>query len=471
VLREHTYTHRIRAIERQTEAILGPLHQPERRLKKQAEYYEQPRRELLPYIPAQARRVLDIGCGAGALGRTLKEERGTPEVVGVEIVEEAARKAEAVLDRVFVGSIEAMDLPFEDGYFDCIVCADVLEHLIDPEAALRKLARLLADGGVIVMSLPNARFFEVLAVLSSGAWPYQDAGILDYTHFRWFTRASLPGFVAAAGLEAVEIQPLSMIGPAAVPRGKNGEVRLHKIVLNDATDEEIEDLRTYQYVVLACKIGADRLEGARTALAEGRNEAALAMAMDAIGVDRFEQRRIAAKALARLGELLKAEQCYREALVLREDPGVMGEYGTLLLGMNQPGSARVYLDRCLAAQPDNARALGAMGLLQMSEDRLEEAFASLLGALEMDYGQAALIPHAIALARALGRTGEAIDRLRAYADYYTGDLDLACSCAELLIETGHREEARQRVDMVRMFAPDHAQAQALERRLDGETLE
>lgn len=471
VLREHTYTHRIRAIERQTEAILGPLHHPERRLKKQADYYEQPRRELLPYIPMQARRVLDIGCGAGALGRTLKEERGTQEVAGVEIVEEAARKAQEVLDQVFTGSIEEIDLPFEEGHFDCIVCADVLEHLIDPEAALGKLARLLAPDGVIVMSVPNARFFEVLAVLSSGAWPYQDAGILDYTHFRWFTRASLPGFVAAAGLEAVEIQPLSMMGPAAVTRGEEGEVRLHKIVLHDVSDHEIEELRTYQFVVLACKPGADRLERARIALAESQNEAALDLALDAIGVDPFEQRRIAAKALARLGELLKAEQCYREALELREDPDVMGEYGTLLLGMSRPGPARTYLERCLAVQPDNARALGALGLLQMGEGHSEEAFASLLSALGVDFGQVTLIPHAIALARALGRAAELIERLRAYVDYYAGDLDLACTYAQLLIDMGQQEEARERLDMVLMFKPDHPQANALQQRLNGEALE
>ncbi len=468
VLREHTYTHRIQAIQRQTEAILGPLHHPERCMKKQSEYYEQPRRELLPYIPLQADKVLDIGCGAGALGRTLKEERGTREVVGVEIVEDAASRAKEVLDQVFVGSIEEMDLPFEDGHFDCIVCADVLEHLIDPEAALRKLARVLAQDGVIVMSLPNVRFFEILAVLSSGAWPYQDAGILDYTHLRWFTRAALPGLVAAAGLEAVEIQPLSMIGPSVVPRDADGAVRLHKLLLHNATDREIEDLRTYQFLVLASKPGADRLEPARTALSEGRDEAALALAMDAVGVDAFEQRRITAKALARLGELLKSEQCYREALALREDAAVMGEYGTLLLGMNRPALARTYLERCLAEQPDNARALGALGLLMLGEDRADEALTMLLAALEVDYGQATLIPHAVALARGLGRADELIERLGAYADYYTGDFDSSCTYAELLMDLGRADEARQRIDTVLMFEPDHAQALALQGRLDGE---
>jgi predicted Zn-dependent protease len=126
------------------------------------------------------------------------------------------------------------------------------------------------------------------------------------------------------------------------------------------------------------------------------------------------------------------------------------------------------LERCLAEQPDNARALGALGLLMLGEDRADEALTMLLAALEVDYGQASLIPHAVALARGLGRADELIERLGAYADYYTGDFDSSCTYAELLMDLGRADEARQRIDTVLMFEPDHAQALALQGRLDGE---
>src|SRR5690606_5474085 len=128
-----------------------------------------------------ARRVLDVGCGAGALGRLLKEERRVEEVCGVEFIEEAYRRACTVLDRVLLGNIEEMSLPWPDEHFDCIVCADVLEHLVNPSAVLAKLSRVLAPRGVIVISVPNARFFEVLHMLSSGAWTYFEQGIMDAT--------------------------------------------------------------------------------------------------------------------------------------------------------------------------------------------------------------------------------------------------------------------------------------------------
>ena len=458
VLSKHTYTHRIEAIERLSEDVLGPLHQPERHLKKRASYYEHPRRELLPFIPFRSRSVLDIGCGAGALLNVLKTERKVQEVAGVEIIPEAYEKAKEVLDHAFLGNIEDLELPFEEGHFDCIICADVLEHLVEPEKALRKLAHLLSPEGVLVISVPNAGFYEVLLMLSSGGWGYQEAGILDYTHLRWFTRSSLKEFVAAAGLEAAEIQPLSIAGPEALPRQADGSVRLNKIQLNALSEEEYENLRVYQYLALACKPGRDRLEPARTALASNDNETAVALAADAVGVDPFEQRRIIAKALARIGTLKEAEAYYREALEYREDPEVMGELGTLLIAMNRVGEAKGFVERALAALPDHARVQAAMGLLLMMEGQSEAALERLLFALRDSYDHPALVSHALELARALGRSSEIIELVGGYADFYPGNLDLACAYAALLADAGRIEEARRKLDTVLLFDPAHAGA-------------
>ncbi|MBI3635244.1 MAG: glycosyltransferase [Candidatus Rokubacteria bacterium] len=95
------------------------------------------------------------------------------------------------------------------GYFDCIVCADVLEHLMDPERTLAALLPALAPGGAIVASIPNVRHQDVLLdLLIHGRWQYQWAGILDATHLRFFTLAEIAGLLDRLGLRAEELVPV-----------------------------------------------------------------------------------------------------------------------------------------------------------------------------------------------------------------------------------------------------------------------
>ena len=86
--------------------------------------------------------MLDVGCGTGRLGASLKA-LGIPHVAGVELNPRAAEEARGVLDEVVVADIERDELPFEDSSFDCIVYGDVLEHLVDPWATLVRHRRLL----------------------------------------------------------------------------------------------------------------------------------------------------------------------------------------------------------------------------------------------------------------------------------------------------------------------------------------
>ena len=136
------------------------------------------------------RRVLDVGCADGTFGEALKRAREV-EVWGVEPTKSAAAAAKAKLDRVVEGMFDPqMDLPV--GSFDCILFNDVLEHMLAPELALRYARRLLAPGGVVVASIPNIRSFPTLwRLMFHGSWEYQDAGVLDKTHLRFFTKSSI----------------------------------------------------------------------------------------------------------------------------------------------------------------------------------------------------------------------------------------------------------------------------------------
>jgi methionine biosynthesis protein MetW len=169
-----------------------------------ADAYENPRAELQRHVPAGARRVLDLGCASGALGAALRA-RGA-EVVGVESDPEYAARARERLDAVVEADLETLD-PTQLGTFDVLIAGDVLEHLADPWAVLRRFASVLEPGGTAIVSLPNVRHWEsVFAIAIQGRFPRRNEGVFDRTHLRWFTLHDAWGLVDQAGLtvEAVE---------------------------------------------------------------------------------------------------------------------------------------------------------------------------------------------------------------------------------------------------------------------------
>jgi SAM-dependent methyltransferase len=168
-----------------------------------AHAYENARPEVAALVPRGARRILDLGCASGALGAALKARQDC-EVVGIEADPAYARDAQARLDRVVCADLNAYA---EDlGTFDCLVAADVLEHLVDPWAVLSRWAAALEPGCRAVVSLPNARHWEVFRELGlHGTFPRRPAGIFDATHLRWFALADVYGLGAAAGLALEQV--------------------------------------------------------------------------------------------------------------------------------------------------------------------------------------------------------------------------------------------------------------------------
>ena len=144
------------------------------------------------------RRVLDVGCGRGQTGRILHEQFGCT-VTGIEINPEFARDYVGY-ERVIVGSAEdpALFANLRDR-FDVILCGDVLEHLRDPEIPLRAFRRLIAPDGRLLISVPNVAQIRNRFMLLRGRWDYTPEGIMDETHLRWFTQASLRAVVTRCG--------------------------------------------------------------------------------------------------------------------------------------------------------------------------------------------------------------------------------------------------------------------------------
>jgi methionine biosynthesis protein MetW len=168
--------------------------------------YESVRPEIVALVPPGARRVLDLGCASGALGAALKA-RGDVEVVGIEREPAYAAEASKRYDRVVEGDVAAV--PAGLGRFDCLVAADVLEHLADPWSVLEAYVRLLEPGCRAIVSLPNVGHWTTYARLARGSWPRLPEGIHDATHLRWFTLRDAVALCEGAGLrvEHVERRP------------------------------------------------------------------------------------------------------------------------------------------------------------------------------------------------------------------------------------------------------------------------
>ena len=175
-------------------------------------YYEHARPDIVDLVarfsPRPLPRVLDLGCAAGRLGEALKAT-GTPSIMdGIELSESVAVEARERLDHVWVGDLATFDWKQVDTTYDVLIAADVLEHLPDPWQTLRHLRRVLAPDGRIIASVPNIRYWKVIAdLLFRGEFRYVDAGVLDRTHLRFFTRSSLMSLFATTGYRVDYLSP------------------------------------------------------------------------------------------------------------------------------------------------------------------------------------------------------------------------------------------------------------------------
>lgn len=174
------------------------------------EYYNRVNQDLMRLIPPDAAVVAEVGCGAGALGREYLRLNPRCRYVGLEISPEAAAIAATRLSAVQVGNAETLDLAESD--VDCLVYGDVLEHLTDPWAVLRRHAASLKEGGQVVACIPNIGHWSVIADLMQGRWRYRTEGLLDHTHLRFFTQEGMQELFAQAGLNVFEIRPRPIHG-------------------------------------------------------------------------------------------------------------------------------------------------------------------------------------------------------------------------------------------------------------------
>jgi len=188
-------------------------------------YFENAREDLVARLPQPLGRVLDVGCGGGAVGCALRAA-GASELVGIELDGRAAQRARATFDQVYEGDAEAAISGISSA-FDTICCYDILEHLYDPPGVIEALRSIAAPGSHLHISIPNARHFSLLRdLVLRGTFGYEAVGHRDATHLRWFTRRDIERMLADCGWTVLETTThLFKPGRAALTRLTKGHAR------------------------------------------------------------------------------------------------------------------------------------------------------------------------------------------------------------------------------------------------------
>lgn len=163
------------------------------------DYFGHVRRDIAGLLPDRATRILDIGCGKGATLAWLKDRYPDAETVGIEGFADNEPILSKAVDRAIIADLDE-PLP-EVGRFDLILALDVLEHLYDPDRVLKAVTDRLLPGGVVIVSVPNVAHWQIsVPLLFRQQFDYVDAGMMDRTHIRWFTKKTALQMMDGAGL-------------------------------------------------------------------------------------------------------------------------------------------------------------------------------------------------------------------------------------------------------------------------------
>jgi 2-polyprenyl-3-methyl-5-hydroxy-6-metoxy-1,4-benzoquinol methylase len=157
-------------------------------------------------LVGHGKRVLELGPAAGHVTRVLIN-RGC-DVVAIEADPEAALSLENVAECI-VGDLcdpSVIVKVAEDGDFDVVLAGDVLEHLPDPLAVLRACRQVLLPGGYVVISLPNIAHADIVLSLFAGRFNYNETGLLDRTHLRFFTSDTIDELLLQAGFQMLDLR-------------------------------------------------------------------------------------------------------------------------------------------------------------------------------------------------------------------------------------------------------------------------
>ena len=205
-------------------------------------------KSILRNLP-EGTRILDIGTASGTLGRMCQDQELL--FFGIEPKKTWVDLARPYYQYILESKLEDAPDDYLLGY-DVIVCADILEHLIYPLDALRRVVNLRVEDSIFIISVPNVANLWIRLSLLFGNFTYTDKGILDKTHLHFFTKRSFLEILDNAGLLIINIKytpiPLNLVHPKFKKKGFRVLHRLLAILTNS-----FPTLLAYQFIVLSEK--------------------------------------------------------------------------------------------------------------------------------------------------------------------------------------------------------------------------
>ncbi|MDX2189589.1 MAG: class I SAM-dependent methyltransferase [Bacteroidota bacterium] len=147
--------------------------------------------KVVNLIKPQHKVILDVGCGAGQIASYLNSKA---KVYGITLSASESEIASKYCEKVFIYNLDN-GLPNEvkNISFDLIICSHVLEHIVYPEPLLTDL-KVLCDNNTdleIIVALPNIMHYRYRIPIIFGKFNYDYAGVMDYTHVKWYTFESI----------------------------------------------------------------------------------------------------------------------------------------------------------------------------------------------------------------------------------------------------------------------------------------
>lgn len=162
---------------------------------------------LVDLVGREARVLLDVGCGAGDNAALLRVQDASRTIYGITASPSEAALAEQHMQACWIADLE-LGLPRQAQacVYDAILFSHVLEHLRDPATLVNQAARCLRPGGVCVIAVPNVMVWRQRVRFMLGRFEYEDAGIMDETHLRFFSYHTAAQYLLAksSDLEVAE---------------------------------------------------------------------------------------------------------------------------------------------------------------------------------------------------------------------------------------------------------------------------
>lgn len=476
VLANHTYEHRIKTMiskleEHSRNGKPAPVEQSSDASTEN--YYHNVRYDILPLIPEDAQCILEIGCASGLTGSELKKTRNV-FIAGIELNPEAAEEARHNLDDVLVGNIETMDLPYQENSFDCIVMADVIEHLINPLSVLKKLKAYLKENGTIIASIPNVQFFGLLNHLVEGNWTYQKEGILDETHLRFFTYKEIEKMFKSAGFNIEKIDETLDPQYETVAKANVDTLNVGKLTIGKLTREEMRRFFVFQYKIVAqLKVSEDMLNErlkqkliAEAKACEDSKKYIEALERYDYAFSKFPD---CVEIIVGLGngylraqDFVNAEIFYRKAISVnpKNMDGWLG-MGLLETQMGNYDSAVISFSTILGHDPRHDKALCGLGMVCHQKGLKADAMNYFMRALKFDIENKTALMFVMGLAYELKQFPAAEEILSRYLKLHPANLNIMFGLAGIQYKMSKLTEARDNLEKILIFEPERTDAQQL----------